>query len=178
MRVIAWFLVGAAFCFAVLKYNPQWVVGEPAMSSYELFIKCQDELDPSGYDLGAIEVCAQKHEELWDGGNVNNGRGGFVSEDVFEVQFSNPFEWMITNVEVQLLWRAPGDNRPTCQTRDDNGCRSVYVSGRAYVLPKQHSGKIELRPNWDYGSPFVDGKPVNWTWKVQSIRYLKMGRPL
>ena len=143
---------------------------DDSSSSFDRFTACvRDATGDQQIDDAIRESCLQKHEELSEGYSFGGTTAVFVDDGVLEVRLSNPYEFLVTNVEIAFA--APREQGKDCSQNSD-GCSISFASGRIWLMPKQSgSTQVILQNNFNFDREEVGD---NWGFRIQSVRLLRL----
>lgn len=154
-------------------------IAPEAQTGLELFRQCMTKaMGLEHVDAALEESCLQKNEiisENHSGMNVTailypKAQGAFLGTSQLKVSYTNPYSFVVTNIEVKFLTPQLPDD-PSC-FYDESNCSYYFSSGRAWILPKQTGDVLINLPSYLYVNN-KDGDRL-WGFSFQSIRYLSL----
>jgi len=109
--------------------------GNFGATSFDKFTSCvRDRIGDQDINAAIRESCLQKHEELSESYAGMNVTAKFIDSGVLQVEYRNPHDILITNIEIAFL--SPIDLSDNCRI-DTTKCKTVFASGRTWILPNE-----------------------------------------
>lgn len=172
---------------------------EETISPFDRFAACaRESTGDTEINRGIHESCLRRFESVTESYLGRDVEAQPYPPGHLRVEYTNLLPSVVTSIEVEIFWP---DRKDVNCNQNIGECRSMFVSGRTWILPNERGaalirlpGEVDLS---EYVLPAESGEapahipgavpqkvalpaivlPASapaWTFKVQSVRYLAM----